>query len=236
MGEHFNVFIILVLIIIIIINTYMLYMTNLTINHLSKKINLEGFNVRNIVNDYAINHNIKNDSNSIINNVQHSNSINDGIQNIVESNILNNNQNRNNVLYTEGNLSNTSLSPLNVNLNSNDNYDYVSDAQFLIDDDYNEHLKKVMNEEVHIKDNACKQLSILKNIKNYYKKIAISNNDFKTEIKTIDDINLVTDDMDNIYCDVLYTLNNMNKGTRRFNITDNGDIIYMGKSGSGLTV
>ena len=82
----------------------------------------------------------------------------------------------------------------------------------------------------------CNNPTIINDIKQYYKKSAINNNDFESEITNIININLVNDDSGGLYCDVLYTLNNNNNGNRRFGITNNGDIISMGRTNTGLTV
>jgi hypothetical protein len=86
------------------------------------------------------------------------------------------------------------------------------------------------------KKTLCNNPTIINDIKQYYKKSAINNNDFESEITNIININLVNDDSNGLYCDVLYTLNNNNNGNRRFGITNNGDIISMGRTNTGLTV
>lgn len=86
------------------------------------------------------------------------------------------------------------------------------------------------------KKTMCNNPTIINDIKQYYKKSAINNNDFESEITNIININLVNDDSGSLYCDVLYTLNNNNNGNRRFGITNNGDIISMGRTNTGLTV
>lgn len=86
------------------------------------------------------------------------------------------------------------------------------------------------------KKTMCNNPTIINDIKEYYKKSAINNNDFESEITNIININLVNDDSGSLYCDVLYTLNNNNNGNRRFGITNNGDIISMGRANTGLTV
>lgn len=86
------------------------------------------------------------------------------------------------------------------------------------------------------KETACNNPKIINDIKQYYKKIANNNNDFNSEISQIIKINLITDNLNSTYCDVLYTLNNNNNGNRRFTITTDGNILDMGRVGTGLSV
>ena len=86
------------------------------------------------------------------------------------------------------------------------------------------------------KETSCNNPKIIYDIKQYYKKIANNNNDFNSEISQIIKINLITDNLNSTYCDVLYTLNNNNNGNRRFTITTDGNILDMGRVGTGLSV
>ena len=85
------------------------------------------------------------------------------------------------------------------------------------------------------KNNNLNNNTIINDIKNYYKKKASINNDYKYEIESILKLNLVNYNNE-LYCDVLYKLNNNNIGNRRFAITKNGTIINMGNLNSGTTV
>lgn len=97
--------------------------------------------------------------------------------------------------------------------------------------------KNPINKQQIKKKTICDNPIIIDDIKQYYKKSAVNNNDFNSEISKILKINLVNgDSSDNLYCDVLYTLNNNNSGNRRFAITNNGNVISMGRSNTGLTV
>ncbi len=82
----------------------------------------------------------------------------------------------------------------------------------------------------------CDEPNIINDIKLFYKKSAIKNNDFNSEISHILNLNLIDDETSNLYCDVSYMLNNNIEGNRRFTITKNGDIINMGRPNTATTV